>query len=97
MRTVYLGTSEFAATVLRRLADSPHRPTLVVTPPDRRQGRGRKVKPPPAALAAKELGLELLQAENVNEAEPLERIRAAQSQAVLVCAFGQLIREPLLC
>lgn len=96
MRTAYLGTSDFAATVLRRLADSPHRPTLVVTPPDRRQGRGRKVKPPPAALAAKELELELLQAENVNEAEPLERIRAAQPQAVLVCAFGQLIREPLL-
>ena len=96
MRTAYLGTSDFAATVLRRLAGSPHRPTLVVTPPDRRQGRGRKVKPPPAALAAKELELDLLQAENVNDPEALERIRAAQPQAVLVCAFGQLIREPLL-
>jgi methionyl-tRNA formyltransferase len=96
VRTAYLGTSEFAATVLRRLADSPHRPSLVVTPPDRRQGRGRKVKPPPAAVAAKELDLDLLQAENVNEEMALERIRAAQPQAVLVCAFGQLIREPLL-
>ncbi|MFL5833660.1 MAG: methionyl-tRNA formyltransferase [Solirubrobacterales bacterium] len=96
MRTAYLGTSDFAATVLRRLADSPHRPALVVTPPDRRQGRGRKVKPPPAALAARELGLELLQAENVNEEPSLERIRAAKPEAVVVCAFGQLIREPLL-
>ena len=96
MRTAYLGTSEFAATVLRRLADSPHRPPLVVTPPDRRQGRGRKVQPPPAALAARELGLELLQAENVNDPDALERIRAARPEAVLVCAFGQLIREPLL-
>ncbi|HEX5525878.1 MAG TPA: methionyl-tRNA formyltransferase [Solirubrobacterales bacterium] len=96
MRTVYLGTSEFAATVLRRLAGSPHRPALVVTPPDRRQGRGRKVSPPPAALAAKELGLDLLQAENVNDEVALERIRAAEPEAVLVCAFGQLIREPLL-
>jgi methionyl-tRNA formyltransferase len=96
VRTAYLGTSDFAATVLRRLADSPHRPSLVVTPPDRRQGRGRKVKPPPAAIAAGELGLDLLQAENVNEEAALERIRAAQPQAVLVCAFGQLIREPLL-
>ena len=42
VRTVYLGTSEFAAAVLRRLADSPHRPLLVVTPPDRPQGRGRR-------------------------------------------------------
>jgi len=96
VRTAYLGTSDFAATVLRRLADSPHRPSLVVTPPDRRQGRGRKVKPPPAAIAAQELGLELLQAENVNEEGALERIRAAAPDAVLVCAFGQLIREPLL-
>ncbi|MGN6258964.1 MAG: methionyl-tRNA formyltransferase [Solirubrobacterales bacterium] len=96
MRTAYLGTSEFAATVLRRLADSPHRPALVVTPPDRRQGRGRKVQPPPAAVAAQELGLDLLQAENVNDEAALERIRAAEPEAVLVCAFGQLIREPLL-
>jgi methionyl-tRNA formyltransferase len=96
VRTAYLGTSEFAATVLRRLAGSPHRPALVVTPPDRRQGRGRKVSPPPAAVAAGELGLELLQAENVNDEEALERIRAAEPEAVLVCAFGQLIREPLL-
>ncbi|HEV2857061.1 MAG TPA: methionyl-tRNA formyltransferase [Solirubrobacterales bacterium] len=96
MRTAYLGTSEFAATVLRRLAGSRHRPALVVTPPDRRQGRGRKVAPPPAAVAAAELGLELLQAENVNEEGALERIRAARPEAVLVCAFGQLIREPLL-
>ncbi|HKF84053.1 MAG TPA: methionyl-tRNA formyltransferase [Solirubrobacterales bacterium] len=96
MRTAYLGTSDFAATVLRRLAASPHRPALVVTPPDRRQGRGRKVKPPPAALAAQELELDLLQAENVNDEDGLARIRAAAPEAVLVCAFGQLIREPLL-
>jgi methionyl-tRNA formyltransferase len=96
VRTAYLGTSEFAATVLHRLAASPHRPALVVTPPDRRQGRGRKVKPPPAATAAQELGLELLQAENVNEEEALGRIRAVAPEAVVVCAFGQLIREPLL-
>jgi methionyl-tRNA formyltransferase len=96
VKTAYLGTSEFAATVLRRLAGSPHRPAVVVTPPDRRQGRGRKVSPPPAALAAKELGLDLLQAENVNDEEALARIRASAPEAVVVCAFGQLIREPLL-
>jgi methionyl-tRNA formyltransferase len=96
VRTVYLGTSEFAATVLRRLASSAHAPNLVVTPPDARQGRGRKVSPPPVALAAAELGADLLQAENVNDAAAVERIRAAEPEALLVCAFGQLIREPLL-
>ena len=96
MRTVYLGTSEFAATELRRLADSPHRPALVVTPPDRPKGRGRHSGSPPVAVAARELGIELLQAGDVNDEAALERIRAARPEAIAVCAFGQLIREPLL-
>jgi methionyl-tRNA formyltransferase len=96
VRTAYLGTSDFAATVLRRLADSPHRPALVVTPPDSRRGRGRRELPPAAAETAQELGIPLLQTENVNEEVALERIRAAEPEAVVVCAFGQLIREPLL-
>ena len=96
MRTVYLGTSEFAATPLRRLAESAHRPVLVVTPPDRPKGRGRRTQAPPAAEVAKELEIDLLQAANVNEDAALERIRAARPEALTVCAFGQLIREPLL-
>jgi methionyl-tRNA formyltransferase len=96
VRTVFLGTSEFAAAVLRRLAESRHRPLLVVTPPDRRKGRGRRTGPPPAAAAAGELDIDLLQAEDVNEDGALERIRALRPDGVAVCAFGQLIREPLL-
>jgi len=96
VKTVYLGTSEFAADVLRRLVGSAHRPALVVTPPDRPQGRGRRLQPPPAAELAREAELALLQAEDVNAPEALERIRAAEPEAVAVCAFGQIIREPLL-
>jgi len=96
VRTVYLGTSEFAATVLRSLAESAHRPLLVLTPPDRPRGRGRRTQSPPAAEAARGLGIELLQSANVNEQASLERLRAAQPEALVVCAFGQLIREPLL-
>jgi methionyl-tRNA formyltransferase len=96
VRTVYLGTSEFAAAVLRRLADSRHRPLLVVTPPDRPQGRGRRTGPPPTAAVAAELGIELLQAENVNGEDVLGRIRAVSPEALALCAFGQIVREPLL-
>ncbi len=96
MNTVYLGTSDFAATVLRTLAGSEHRPTLVVTLPDRPKGRGRRLSPSPVAEAAGELGIELLRAEDVNDAAARERIAAARPKAVVVCAFGQLIREPLL-
>ena len=95
-RTVFLGTSPFAAAVLDRLADSPHRPQLVVTRPDRPAGRGRRLAAPPVADAARALGLELFQPERVNDDGARGRIAAAEPDAVIVCAFGALIREPLL-
>ena len=96
MRIVYLGTSQFAAVVLRRLAESAHRPVLVVTRPDRPRGRGRKLAAPPVADAARELGIALEQPASVNDEAVLRTIAAARPEAVCVCAFGALITEPLL-
>jgi methionyl-tRNA formyltransferase len=96
VRTVYLGTSDFAATVLRRLADSPHAPALVVTRPDAPRGRGRRLAAPPVADAARELGIEVFQPERVNEESTLAHVVAVEPEAVVVCAFGALIQEPLL-
>jgi methionyl-tRNA formyltransferase len=96
LRTVYLGTSDFAAAVLERLASSPHRPALVVTRPDAPKGRGRAVSPPPVADTARALGLELDQPASVNDDDARARIAAAEPDVVVVCAFGALIKEPLL-
>ena len=68
MSTVFLGTSEFAAAVLDRLARSEaHRPLLVITRPDRPAGRGRRLSAPPVAEHARALGLVLEQPASVNE------------------------------
>ena len=82
--------------MLTRLAATDHRPTLVVTRPDRPAGRGRRLSPPPVADAARGLGLELYQPENVNADEARARIAAERPDVVCVCAFGALIREGLL-
>ena len=92
VKTVYLGTSEFAAAVLERLPA----PELVVTRPDRPAGRGRKLTAPPVAHKARELGLEVFQPQSVNDDEARARISAARPDAVIVCAFGALLKEPLL-
>jgi len=84
VRTVFLGTSDFAAALLTRLAgkgvggpDTPqmpsptvarHSPVLVITRPDRPAGRGRKLTAPPVADAARSLGLRLAQPESINDA-----------------------------
>jgi methionyl-tRNA formyltransferase len=96
MRTVYLGTSDFASTVLDQLAASAHRPLLVVTRPDAPRGRGRKLSPPPVAETAGLLGIEVFQPQDVNGEEARERIAAAEPDTVAICAYGALIKEPLL-
>jgi methionyl-tRNA formyltransferase len=96
MRTVYLGTSAFAAEVLDRLASTAHRPSLVVTRPDRPRGRGRKVTAPPVAESARLLGIELIQPEELNDEGTRAAIAAVEPEAVCICAYGALIKEPLL-
>jgi methionyl-tRNA formyltransferase len=96
VKTVYLGTSAFAAAVLERLADSDHRPSLVVTRPDAPAGRGRRMTAPPVAETARALGLEVLQPESVNADDARAEIAAREPEVVVVCAFGALIKEPLL-
>jgi methionyl-tRNA formyltransferase len=99
---VYLGTSEFAGAVLERLAVSEsHRPSLVVTRPDRPSGRGRRLASPPVADVAKRLGLALAQPQRVNDPDAVAEIAAAgargpQPPVLVVCAYGALIAEPLL-
>ena len=85
MSVAYLGTSEFAVGLLDAL-----KPDLVVTRPDRPKGRGRQLQSPPVAIAARERGLEVAQPDDVN-AFALDGY-----DDVVVCAFGALIKEPLL-
>jgi methionyl-tRNA formyltransferase len=95
--TVFLGTSEFAATVLERLAAAPqHRPALILTRPDRPRGRGRRLASPPVAELARELAIPLEQPDSVNSEASRERVAALGPVTIVVCAFGALIKEPLL-
>jgi methionyl-tRNA formyltransferase len=97
LSTVFLGTSEFAAAILERLAANVrHRPSLVITRPDRPRGRGRKLSSPPVAESARALELALEQPASVNDPEVVGQIAQAAPDAVVVCAFGALIKEPLI-
>ena len=96
MRNVYLGTSEFAAVVLQALADSAHRPQLVVTRPDAKRGRGQKLAPPPVAVLAEQLGIPFIQPDNLHAPETLQAIADAEPEVLTTCAYGVLIKEPLL-
>jgi len=96
MRLVFFASGEFALPTLRWLVSSDHEVPLVVTQPARGSGRGRKRTPTPVRILAEELGLEVLEAENVNEPETLARLAALEARLGLVIAFGQKLGNELL-
>lgn len=96
MRLSFMGTPTFALPSLRALIAAGHDICLVVTQPDRPAGRGRVPTAPPVKLAAQELRLPILQPEKVGEPAVMSALQAAQPEAIVVVAYGQLLPKPIL-
>ncbi|MCW3030469.1 MAG: Methionyl-tRNA formyltransferase, partial [Solirubrobacterales bacterium] len=62
----------------------------------RPRGRGRRLASPPVAETARALGLTLAQPASVNDPDTVAAIDSVRPDAVVVCAFGAIIKEPLL-
>jgi methionyl-tRNA formyltransferase len=88
VRLAVAATAPLGADMLERLA-AKHDVAYLLTRPDRRQGRGRKVAPPPAKAAAERLGIELRQPERLDGFEP-------EVETVVVAAYGVLIPDAVL-
>jgi methionyl-tRNA formyltransferase len=91
-----MGSPEFALPALRRLIESEHEVTGVVTQPDEPAGRGRRLRPPPVKDLAVEHELNVLQPERVNRPEVLAALRALEPDAIIIAAYGQILKQPLL-
>ena len=96
MRIIFLASGTFAQPSLRWLAQSEHDVPLVVTQPARKSGRGRHVTRTPVRAMADDLGLESLEAEDVNASDGLERLQALDADLGLVIAFGQKLGPAVL-
>ena len=91
-----MGSPEFALPTLRRLIESEHQVVAVVTQPDRPAGRGRGLRPPPAKELAQDHHLPVLQPERVNSPEALAELEALGPEAIVIAAYGQILKQPLL-
>jgi methionyl-tRNA formyltransferase len=92
MKLVFCGTPQFAVPSLERLAAAKSEIQLVVTQPDRAQGRGMELAAPPVKQAAQRLGLPLLQPEKIKANREFEdRLREVEPEAIIVVGYGRLI------
>ena len=90
LRIVFMGTPEFAVASLKRLVEEGYNIVAVVTTPDKPAGRGQKIHESDVKVAAKELGLPILQPEKLRDPEFVEAMQELRPDLGIVIAFRML-------
>jgi len=93
---VFMGTPEFAATVLAALIDAGHRIRAVYTQPPRPAGRGHRTQPSPVQLLAESRRLPVRCPISLRDAETQTEFAAVGADAAVVAAYGLILPLPIL-
>jgi methionyl-tRNA formyltransferase len=96
VRFAYAGTPEFGASVLEELLRVGRMPELVVSQPARPAGRGRSERPSVVSEWARSAGLRVLETPDINEDSSVAALTASKARVLVVAAFGQMLRGPVL-
>ena len=97
MKTVFMGTPDFAAVILQGLIDNGHEVVLCVTQPDKQKGRGKQVQFSPVKELALKHGIPVLQPVRVRgDEEFLDTLRKAEADISVVAAYGQILPVEVL-
>lgn len=90
LRIVFMGTPEFAVPSLKALVEGGYNIVSVVTTPDKPAGRGRQLHESDVKIAARELGLPILQPEKLRDEEFVAAMEALKPDLGIVIAFRML-------
>ena len=90
LRIVFMGTPEFATTILKKLVGENYTIAGVITAPDRPAGRGRKLQESDVKKYASEQGLRVLQPTNLKNEEFLAELKSLEANLQIVVAFRML-------
>ncbi len=96
MRTVFLGTPQFAVPTLEALIGAGHDVAAVFTQPDRPRGRGQHASFPPVKEAALRHNLAVHQPERIRRPEAVEILAGLHADAMVVVGYGQIIPQSIL-
>jgi methionyl-tRNA formyltransferase len=96
VRVVFMGSPSFAVPSLRALYTAGYNVVAVVTQPDRPAGRGGQPQTQPVKGAAEQLGVPVLQPEEVRSDESLSAIGAYVPDVLVVAAYGKILPQRLL-
>src|SRR5258708_14900733 len=95
-RVLFMGTSDFAVPALEFLHSAGYKIPLVITQPDRPAGRGLELKESPVKKKALQLQLAVFQPEKIKAPEAIETLKKAETDVVVVAAYGQILPASVL-
>ncbi len=95
-KLLFAGTPDFALQSLRALCESGFVPAAVLTQPDRRAGRGRKMAESPVKQFAREHDITVWQPETLKDPGIVADIAALEADLMIVAAYGLLLPQAVL-
>lgn len=96
MKVVFMGTPDFAVDTLESIVKAGHEVPLVISMPDKRKGRGKKMQATPVKESALKHDLKVHQPIKVNDEETLSLLDEIQPDVIVVVAYGQILRKHIL-
>ncbi|MBF0540846.1 MAG: methionyl-tRNA formyltransferase [Nitrospirae bacterium] len=96
MKTIFMGTPEFALPTLIALVESTHTVELVITQPDKKKGRGRSLSPPPVKVYAQSMGLKVIAPDKLNDPYLVNLIAEYAPDVIVVVAYGRILPSLIL-
>lgn len=94
-RIAFMGTPEFAAPILKSLADT-HEVIAVYTRADKPAGRGKTLTEAPVKIVARTRGLNIEQPRTWRHAEIQAQLRAYRPDLIVVAAYGLILPPAVL-
>ena len=96
IRTVFMGTPDFALDTMQGLIDSGLNLVGVYTQPDRPKGRGNKLAAPPVKELALQQGIPVFQPAKLRAPEAVTELQALAPDLIVVVAYGQILPQVVL-
>jgi methionyl-tRNA formyltransferase len=96
LNLIFMGTPEFAATILAALIDAGHSVRVVYTQPPRPAGRGHRLQPSPVHSLAERQGIDVRCPVSLRDPEAQAEFAATPADAVVVAAFGLILPAAIL-
>ena len=96
MKIVFMGTPEFASTILTGLIDESYDIAAVYTRPDAPAGRGQSLAASPVKQLAEKYGIPVIQPRSLKKPEAQDKLRRFAPDAVIVAAYGLILPQAVL-